>query len=401
MSKDRLDRSKSLKAVDFSDTEVAFAHKDKSELHRSYLLFKMLSYPLLVKMGPKFAGVSLKLKLPIRSLIKKTMFGQFCGGEDIEECSQTIKMLGDSGVGTILDFATEACESEADFERVMKEVMHSIELAQMEGHVPFAVFKPTGLGRSKLFEKRDRKLDLSEEEKNEFRVISERFESVCKYAFEHNVRILVDAEESWIQDSVDQLVENMMQRYNKERAIIYNTIQLYRKDRLDFLKISYGNASAKGYYLGVKLVRGAYLEKEGLRAKELGYVNPIHSSKEAADQDFNLALRYCIENSQKLSIVAGTHNEKSTKILMDLMNEFGLDSSDERVYFAQLLGMSDNLSFQLAKNGYNVCKYVPYGKLEELLPYLSRRAEENSSIQGQSGRELSLIDKELTRRSKT
>ncbi|SMF46923.1 proline dehydrogenase family protein [Pseudobacteriovorax antillogorgiicola] len=390
---------KPMKNVDFSDTQVAFAHLEDSELRKAFLLFKMLSYPSLVKLGPILAGLSLKLRLPIRRLVKNTMFGQFCGGEDIEECRSTIQNLAHSGIGTILDFATEACRNEEDFERVKQEVKHTIELAQMERDVPFAVFKPTGLGRINLLEKRDRKLELSDAEKEEFKVVARRFEEICEYAFQHNVRVLVDAEESWIQDSVDQLVRDMMVKFNKERPIVYNTIQLYRKDRLDFLKSCYGDASAYGYHLGVKLVRGAYLEKEASHAKDLRVANPIHASKEATDQDYNLAIRFCIENIQIISLVAGTHNEKSTKLLMSLMHEFGVANHDPRVYYAQLLGMSDNLSYQLAKNGYNVCKYVPYGRLEELLPYLSRRAEENSSIQGQSGRELSLIQQELNRRS--
>lgn len=386
-------------SIDFSDTEVAFQYKNTVELKKSSMLFKMLSYPLMVRLGPKLASASLKMKLPIRGLIKSTMFGQFCGGEDIEECQETIHLLGKYNVGTILDFATEACESDADFERVLAEVMHTIELAQVDVNVPFAVFKPTGLGRSGLLEKKDRKLPLSSEEQEEFELIRNRFERICQYAYDHKVRILVDAEESWIQDSVDQLVRDMMMKFNKERAIVYNTIQLYRNDRLDFLKRSYGDAAANAYFLGVKLVRGAYLEKEGSRAKVNGYANPIHTSKEATDQDYNLALRFCIENSDKISTVAGTHNEKSTKLLVDMMDEFEISPDDERIYFAQLLGMSDNLSFRLAKDSYRVCKYVPYGKLNELLPYLSRRAEENSSIQGQSGRELSLIQEELKRRS--
>ena len=349
-------------------------------------------------MGPKAAAIALKTHLPVKGLIRQTIFGQFCGGEDIEECREVSQFLAQDNIGTILDFATEGSQTEKSFDRVRDEVKKTIDESAQNPSIPFAVFKPTGIGRAALLEKRDRKLSLTMTEQNEFERFKERFEDICQYAAKKKVRILVDAEESWIQDSVDSLVRVAMLKHNKKEAIIFNTIQHYRKDRLDFLKASYGDAAANGYFLGVKLVRGAYLEKEAKKAQELGYSNPLHSSKEASDQDYNLGLRFCMENIDQISLCAGTHNEKSTKILMELMAESSLERNDKRVCFAQLFGMSDNLSYNLAKYGYNVAKYLPYGPLSELLPYLSRRAEENSSIQGQTGRELSMIEKELERR---
>ncbi len=388
-----------LKILDFSNTQQAFSQKSDAELRRSYLLFKALSLPFLVKLGPFLTKLALLLKLPIRGLIRKTIFGQFCGGETIEECQKVVNKLDKVQVGTILDFATEASQREKDFNRVQDEILATIDLSAAHSAIPFAVFKPSGIGPGDVLEKRDRKLPLSNAEQQKFQAFAQRFEKVCRHAWEKQVRIFVDAEESWIQDSVDQLTRKMMMQFNKEKAIVFNTIQLYRKDRLDFLKRSYGDASAHGYFLGVKLVRGAYLEKEAIKAAELGYANPLHASKEATDQDYNLALRFCVEKIERIATCAGTHNEKSTRLLINLLNEFKIDKNDSRIYFAQLLGMSDHLTFNLAHHGYNVCKYVPYGKLHELLPYLSRRAEENSSIRGQTGRELAMIQTELERRN--
>jgi len=384
--------------LDLANTEVAFARLSDRELLQSFWLFKMIGNPLLVRFGPKLASLSLGARLPVRSLIKKTVFGQFCGGESIDECRLRIQKLADHGIGSILDYACEAVSSEEVFDRVVEETKRNIDLAARDDKLPFAVFKPTGIARFSLLEKKDRRLDLSDSERAEFQRVESRFEDLANYAEERGVRLLVDAEESWIQDSIDQIVRSLMRRVNQHKPIIYNTFQMYRRDRLDYLKQCYGDAAANNYFLGVKLVRGAYLEKEAARAKALSYRNPLHSSKEATDQDYNLALRYCLENRKRIAICAGTHNERSTKFLSQLMKEYGVEKNDPQVYFSQLLGMSDHLSFNLSHEGYCVCKYVPYGPLEDLLPYLSRRAEENSSIKGQTSRELSLILDELKRR---
>lgn len=385
-------------ALDLANTEIAFARMSDGELQQAYWLFKLISNPFLVKCGPILASLSLKMRLPVRGLIKSTFFGQFCGGESIEECLPRVEGLHGDGVGTILDYASEASNSEDDFDRVVAETKRTIDLAAGNPGIPFAVFKPSGIARFDLLEKKDRHLDLSLSEREEFSRIEGRFEILCSYAFEKGVRLLIDAEESWIQASIDQIVRRMMQAYNQISPIVYNTFQMYRRDRLDYLRQCYGDAAAGNYYLGVKLVRGAYLEKETSRAKRLFYKSPLHASKEATDQDFNLALRFCVEHRDRIALCAGTHNERSTKILSQLLDEYSIDKGDKGFYFAQLLGMSDHLTFNLAGTGHNVCKYVPYGPLDYLLPYLSRRAEENSAIKGQAGRELSLIHAEIKRR---
>lgn len=391
-------RSAASGSLDLVNTEIAFARLSDRQLQQAFWLFKIIGNPFLVRIGPHLASVALKLRLPVRSLIKKTIFGQFCGGETIEECRVRIQELANNGIGAILDYACEGVHSEEDFDHVVEETKRTIDLAASDKAFPFAVFKPTGVARFALLEKKDRKLDLTAAERAEFQRVEARFEELARYAEKRNVRLMVDAEESWIQDSVDQIVRNLMREVNRERAILYNTFQMYRRDRLDYLKQCYGDAAANNYFLGVKLVRGAYLEKENARAKALSYRSPLHSSKEASDQDYNMALRYCMEHRDRIALCAGTHNDRSTKLLTQLMAEYGAEKDDENIYFSQLLGMSDHLTFNLAHEGYRVCKYVPYGPLENLLPYLSRRAQENSSIKGQSSRELSLIFEEMQRR---
>lgn len=385
---------------EFSNTKEAFEHMSDSELRRAFFLFKMLSYPSLVKLGPILSNISLKMRMPVRGLIKKTMFGQFCGGEDVNECERVVKELGRSRIGTILDFATEGCNAEPDFEMVKEEVKKTIELASNEKDVAYAVFKPSGLGRISLYEKRDSGKKLNSYERREYQAIVDRFEELCKCASDHGVPVLIDAEESWIQKSVDEIAQNMMILFNRNEPIVFNTIQLYRKDRLKFLKESLNRAKSNDYFLGCKLVRGAYLDKEGRRARAKGYANPIHECKEDTDKDFNSALEFCVKNVDRIAFISGTHNEESTHYLMKLISDQGLNPNDSRISFAQLLGMSDNLTYILAKRGFRVCKYVPYGELEKLIPYLSRRAEENSSIRGQTTRELKLITRELERRSR-
>ena len=386
--------------IDFTNTEIAFSSLSNQQLLRAFWLFKMLSRAWIVKFGPLLAQWSLALKLPVKSFIKSTIFQHFCGGETIEESLAKVEKLAQSQVGTILDYACEgqAKADESSFDRVVDEICRTIDQAVVHPHIPFAVFKPSGIARSTLLEKKDRRLELTAAERAEFERVVERFDRICKYAFDRNVRIFVDAEETWIQDSIDKIVADMMRRYNRSRAIVYNTLQMYRRDRLEFLHYCFGDASANNYQLGVKLVRGAYLEKEGLRAKSMHYPNPLQASKEATDQDYNRALRFCVENRHRIALCAGTHNEKSNRYLTQLMKEFSVPEDDEGIYFSQLLGMSDHITYNLAFRGYRVCKYVPYGPIDLLLPYLSRRAEENSSIRGQTSRELGLIKREMQRR---
>jgi proline dehydrogenase len=304
--------------------------------------------------------------------------------------------LSESGIGTILDYSVEGEETEAVFDHTGAEIIRTILAAANNPDIPFSVFKTTGIIRFALLEKKSSGLQLNETEQEEWNRGRNRFEQICQAAADNNVRIFVDAEESWIQPAIDALTEEMMEKMNRQKAIVYNTIQLYRHDRLEYLK---HQITGTMHFLGFKLVRGAYMEKERERAKQLGYTSPIQPDKQAADRDYDEALKQCVHHIDRVSICAGTHNENSSALLMDLMQEKGIEPADQRVYFSQLLGMSDHISFNLSNAGYNVAKYVPYGPVKAVIPYLTRRARENSSVAGQMGRELSLIEKELKRRA--
>jgi proline dehydrogenase len=386
--------------VDFSNTQIAFKARNNKELQNSYLLFKSIGYNWLVQTGPKLVEFGFKLGLPIKGIIKKTVFHQFCGGESVSDCEKTIQQMHQFGVGTILDYSVEGEEQEEVFDATAKEVIKTIEKAENNLAIPFSVFKVTGVGRFTLLQKVNEKKPLTVDEIAEFDRVKARIHSICKRAFDLNVRLFIDAEESWIQDAIDGIVAEMMLEFNKKRAIIYNTIQFYRHDRLAFLKQSIENAKSGNYFYGVKLVRGAYMEKEALRAIEMGYANPIQPNKAASDKDYNEGLKVCLTHHDFVSICAGTHNQESCEYLMGLMEQFGLNPSDERIYFSQLYGMSDNLSYNLADAEYKVAKYLPYGPVRAVLPYLFRRAQENTSVQGQAGRELKLVIAELQRRKK-
>jgi proline dehydrogenase len=353
----------------------------------------------LVKISPILLKIAFFLRLPIKELVKRTIFEQFCGGESIETCGQRIKDLAKYQIGTILDYSVEGKSNEEDFNRVTQETIRTILKAKDEKNIPFAVFKTSGLARIELLEKlSNSKEELSKEEKSEYERVKERIKTICSTAYENNVRIFIDAEESWIQDAIDKLATSMMRKFNEEKAIVFNTLQMYRWDRFAYLKQSYADAENGNYFLGLKIVRGAYMEKERERAEEMGYPSPIQKDKKSCDNDYNLALTFCIGYIDKIALCAGTHNEESSILLTKLMAENNLLKDDNRVYFSQLLGMSDHISFNLSKHGYNVAKYMPYGPVKDVLPYLIRRAEENTSISGQTGRELALIIKEKNRR---
>jgi proline dehydrogenase len=384
--------------VFFEDTSVAFASKSDTKLRKTYWLFSLMNQARVVNLGTFFIKLALKLNLPIKNLIRVTIFEQFCGGETINGCDPTIKMLGKSGIGTILDYSVEGEDKETSFEATATEILKTIDKAASSETIPFSVFKITGVGSSELLEKIQRNEALSEEEKISFSLLKQRVERLCIRAHEKNVRIFVDAEESWIQGVIDDMAYEMMQRFNKDKAIVYNTYQLYRHETLDALKSAYLSARQRGFILGGKLVRGAYMEKERLRARENEYFNPIHISKEATDTDYNLAIDFCIDHIEHISICLGTHNEYSSQYCAMKMKKSQIAMNDDRVWFAQLLGMSDNITYNLAKAGYNVAKYVPYGPIDAVLPYLIRRAEENTSIAGQSSREFLLVKNELKRR---
>ncbi|MEO9532923.1 MAG: proline dehydrogenase family protein [Crocinitomicaceae bacterium] len=385
--------------ISFDNTEVAFASKSDKDLQWSYRLFKMIGKPWLVSIGGWFQKVAFALRLPVKGIIKKTIFKQFCGGESIDDCDEKIASLAKFKVGTILDYSVEGKEEEDDLDRTKDEIIATILKSKGNNDIPFAVFKPTGICRCDLLKKANKSVaDLSKKDAADWGVVLGRLDEICEAAFDNDVPVFIDAEDSWFQDAIDRMADSMMAKYNKEKAIIYNTIQMYRHDRLAFLKASHELAKKEGYILGVKLVRGAYMEKEREKAAAEGYPSPIQATKEATDKDYNLALAYMIEHVNEIWFCAGSHNEKSAEVLMELMQKHGVANDDERIYFAQLLGMSDHISFNLSDAGYNVAKYVPYGPVKEVMPYLMRRARENTSVAGQMGRELSLIVKEKARR---
>ena len=385
--------------LNFQDTATAFADKSDSELQEKYRLFKMMNSSFLTEFGTKAVQFALALNLPVKGLIKDTLYKQFCGGETIEECQPTIEKLGRSRIGTILDYSVEGKSEEEDFGKTKDEIKRTIERARADELIPFAVFKITGIAPLGTLEKVSSGVELTQKGKWKWEQINNRVEDICKFAYSLNQPVFIDAEESWIQNGIDFLATEMMGKFNTEQPLIYNTIQLYRHDRLDFLKKSHEKAQQNGYILAVKLVRGAYMEKERERAEEMNYPSPIQPTKEATDHDFDAAVEYCLDNIETISFVAGTHNERSTQLLAQKMEERGISHNHPRVYFSQLYGMSDNLSYVLAKNAYNVSKYVPYGPVKDAVPYLIRRAQENTSVMGQMSRELDLIRKELKRRS--
>lgn len=384
---------------DFTNTEIAFRRLSDTQLWKARLLFEGLGREAVSSWLQAGAKAALKLHLPVSWIIKNSIFEQFCGGESIGECLATIEELRRFGAGTILDYAAEGMRRQEDFDKVCSEVAATIELAAGDRSIPFCVFKVTGLGRFEVLEKASAGGRLSGPEAKEFDGIRVRVERLCRLALARKVRVLIDAEESWIQDAVDHLAETMMQACNRDWPCVYNTVQLYRRDRLHYLEKLLEAAAAGGYHAGVKLVRGAYLEKESARAARLGYPSPLHTSKADVDRDYDLGLELCIRHIATAAVCAGTHNEESTRKLAGLMRANGLEAGDKRVEFSQLLGMSDHLTFNLTHAGYNASKYVPYGSVRTLVPYLIRRAEENSSIKGQMGRELTMIRLEQQRRS--
>ncbi len=382
----------------FDNTQVAFSLKSDTELERAYFLFKLIASQPLVKIGTAVTNFALKAHLPVEGLIRSTVFDHFCGGVNEVDCLKVVDNMFTKGVSSVLDYSVEGKEEEAQFDTALEMTLKTIEFAKEREAIPFAVFKPTGFGRIDLYEKVGAKAVLSDSEQKEYNRIIERFDLACKTAYEKDVLLLIDAEESWMQDAADAIVTDMMRKYNTEKAIVFNTLQMYRWDRLDYLKNLHEKATSEGFYIGMKLVRGAYMEKENDRAAEKGLKSPICISKEATDLNYDAAVLYMIENIDKMAVFAGTHNEESSYKLMQLMQEKGIAKNDKRIFFGQLLGMSDNISFNLAENGYNVAKYLPFGPVRDVMPYLIRRAEENTSVAGQTNRELTLIKKEKERR---
>jgi len=384
--------------ITFDNTEIAFQSKSNSALRRSYLLFKTLSHPGLVKIGGAFTQSAIKMHLPVNWFVKPTIYKQFVGGETIAECEPNVRLLEKFNVKAILDFSVEGKESSEDIAAALEETIRSIKNAAKDPNIPFAVFKPTAFTTANVLTKVSAAEALTETEKTEAANFRLRIEKLCQTAFDHDVPVLIDAEDSWYQKFIDEVVNSMMAKFNKEKAIVFNTFQMYRVDRLAYLKQSFEMAEKGNYFLGAKFVRGAYMEKERERAAKMGYPSPIQPDKDATDRDYNAALKFCVEHISRISVFNGTHNEFSSGYLADLMQKAGIPKNDKRIWFSQLYGMSDHISYNLANLGYNVAKYLPYGPVKHVVPYLVRRAEENTSVKGQTGRELVLILKEKNRR---
>jgi proline dehydrogenase len=382
--------------ISFENLEVAFASKSNAELRKMYLIFATLNNNLVSSIGIKLANLAFQLHLPVKSIMKKTMFGHFCGGETIAESVLACRKLAKYGVHSILDLSVEGKGDEASFEATTEEIYQTMVESAKTDYMPFGVFKVTGLGDYRILEKIQANQALTPAEQEAFARLEGRVDRLCKTAHDLGLKILVDAEESWFQNVIDDLAYAAMAKYNSSRCVVYNTYQMYRHDSLARLKQAHQVAQEQGYLFGAKPVRGAYMEKERARAQAEGYVDPIQPNKAATDRDYDAAIHYSVENH--IHLVCATHNEKSSVALTELMELHGIAADSELVFFSQLYGMSDSISYNLAKSGYRVVKYVPYGPVEKVMPYLSRRASENSSIAGQSSREFELVRKEMTRR---
>ena len=383
--------------IDFNNLKIAFVDKTNTDLNRAYFLFKGMSNPLFSKFLTSLSQFALKLKLPIKSIIKGTVYKQFCGGETIEQSQDTISKLWKSKISTVLDFSAEGKESKNDFDRALKQTLASIQKAAISNSITFSVFIPSGLCKFSLLQKINDCSLLTANDQKEKQEYESRVDTICQLAHDKNVAIFIDAEESWIQNAIDTIAEEMMGKYNTKKAIIFNTIQFYRNDRITYLN-NILKLSENNFFVGIKLVRGAYHEQEIARSKINNYPCPVHLIKSDTDRDYNQALNICINNIERMSICIGTHNEDSTQLLANLLDEKGIKKNDDRIYFCQLLGMSDHISYNLSFSNYNVSKYVPYGPIADVMPYLIRRAEENTSIAGQMGRELKNIINEKRRR---
>ena len=382
----------------FDNTEVAFALKSDSQLERAYFLFRMIQNEPMVRIGSAVTNFALKAHLPIEGLIRSTVFDHFCGGVTEEDCLPIIdNMYNNGNVHSVLDYSVEGKDEEASFDGALEKILKILNFCEEKKSIPYAVFKPTGFGRFALYQKISEGKELSESEKQEWSRVEARFHKVCKSALKKDVPLLIDAEESWMQKAADDLIEELMATYNKEKAIVFNTLQMYRHDRMEYLKQLHQKAHQEGFHIGMKVVRGAYMEKERERAKEKGYPSPICENKLATDENYDNAIRYMMEH-KNMALFAGTHNEESSYLLMELAKQYGIKNDDKRLWFGQLFGMSDHISYNLANEGYNVAKYLPFGPVRDVMPYLIRRAEENTSVAGQTSRELNLLKTERKRR---
>lgn len=384
--------------ISFENTEIAFQSKSNRDLRRAHFLFKMIGSNALVTAGKLMSRVALKLGIPVGWAVKPTIYSHFVGGETIEDCYKNVLQIGKFDVKSILDYSVEGTETLESINKAMDETLKTIYNAAKDDNVPFAVFKPTAFTWDSVLEKVSAGSEMTAEEKKEADNFRERVRKLCQTAYDHDVPILIDAEDVAFQNFIDDVVEVNMEKFNKEKAVVFNTFQMYRWDRLEVLERMYNRAKEKGYYLGAKFVRGAYMERERARAQEMGYKDPIQPDKDSTDRDYNEALKFCIERIDRIAIFNGTHNEYSSLYMTELMTEHNIPKDDPRCWFSQLYGMSDHISFNLANAGYNVAKYMPFGPVKSVLPYLIRRTEENTSIAGQTSRELKLIVTEMNRR---
>ncbi|SUZ51748.1 uncharacterized protein METZ01_LOCUS4602 [marine metagenome] len=373
----------------FDNTKIGFVLKSNFELEKAYFLFKIISNKTLTNFGKILLNIILTFKLPLLFIVKRTVFKQFCSGANLEESMETVNKLYSKNVYSYLSYSVEGAQNNDSFEKSCQDVIDSIEFASDKKNIPFTVFKPTAISKTD-------NLMRGEIDK----IIFDRFDRICKKAFEKNVKILIDAEESWIQDSIDSIVLMMMKKYNKQKTIVFNTVQMYRHDRLEYLKDLHNSSKQNDFEIGIKLVRGAYIEKENIRATQLNYKSPICESKKASDDNYNSGVKFIISNLDKFNLFCGTHNEESIYKIINMINQMGMERSSDKIWFGQLLGMSDHITFNLANENYNVVKYLPYGPIKEVIPYLIRRAEENTSVKGQTSRELTLIKNEISRRKK-
>jgi proline dehydrogenase len=382
----------------FENTEVAFAGKTDGDLQKAKALFTVFANPSLVNLGSRLADISLKLRLPVSPLFKWTIYNHFCGGETFDECKITIRELANSNIGVLLNYGVELKETDADFDKALQKNIEAVEFAHHNNMVKGICIKPTGYGRFELFEKVQQKAGLTDDEQAEYEKVKARFKEVCEAAVKFNVPLYIDAEESWIQDALDTLVESLMEHFNRDKCIVYNTLQFYRWDRLAYLDGQVKKAKAKGYQYGAKIVRGAYMEKERKRAVENGYKSPIHNTKLDVDKDFDDAIKLCLDNREQVFTCIASQSEGSCYLAIRYMEQQQVPRDTPKVIFSQLYGMGDNITYNLARLGFITAKYLPYGPVKDVIPYLIRRAEENTSVAGQTGRELALVNREIKRR---
>ena len=379
----------------FDNTEIAFKDKSIFDLYRGYFIFKIISFPRIVSIS-KFI-LSFKLIYPLTKLIlKSTMLKQFCGGQNEDDCKEITNDLNARYVYSILDYSVEGLENEVSFDETVSRTINLIKL-NTNNNFPFIVFKPTGIGRFDLYEKISSNTNLSDKENIEWSKVKSRYDAICNAALANNVSVLIDAEESWIQSSIDEIYENLILKYNSKKAIVYNTVQSYRIDRLEYIEKLYHSFSTLDVHIGIKLVRGAYMEKERERSKVFNYLDPIHKTKKDTDESFNNCMTFMFKNAQLFSVFIGSHNEESNYLALKLINKYNIIK--DKVWFSQLYGMSDHITYNLSNQGFNVAKYLPFGPFKGVIPYLFRRAEENTAVEGQTSRELFLYAKEIKRRN--